>query len=132
MTYGARALHALPDAVERTLLGWAVPRFGTWSFHKAFLKGFLPSGPQDLRPGLYGGHRAIVPIGHYGDVVATPDIYPAFLFKSMFAGDLEASIELGMLDLSVEEAALCSFICPSKIDFCGLLDEGLARYEQEA
>ena len=132
MTYGARALHALPDTVERTLFGWAVPRLGTWSFHKAFLKGFLPTAPQDLRPGLYGGHRAIVPIGHYRDVVATPDIYPAFLFKSMFAGDLEASIELGMLDLSVEEAALCSFICPSKIDFCGLLDAGLARYEQEA
>lgn len=132
VTYGARALHALPDTVERTVLGWAVPRLGTWSFHKAFLSGFLPSKPQDLRPGLYGGHRAIVPIGHYRDVVATPDIYPSFLFKSMFAGDLEASIELGMLDLSVEEAALCSFICPSKIDFCSLLDQGLSRYEQEA
>ena len=37
-----------------------------------------------------------------------------------------------LLDLTEEEAALCSFICPSKIDFDLLLREGLDLYVQEA
>lgn len=127
-----RGVHVLPDEVERHLLGWAMPNFGTWSFHRAFLKGFSkPSQRYDLRPGLFGGHRAIVPIGAYQQVVATPDILPGFLFKSIIAGDLEGSIKLGMLDLSEEEAALCSYVDPSKIDFDVLLRDGLELYAKE-
>ncbi|MFT4625304.1 MAG: Na+-transporting NADH:ubiquinone oxidoreductase subunit A [Myxococcota bacterium] len=129
----SRAVHVLSEEVPRDLFGWATPQLGKWSFHKAFLRGFFtPSKPIDMRPGLYGGHRAIVPIGAYEKVVATPDILPEFLFKSIVAGDLEESIQLGLLDLSEEEAALCSYICPSKIDFDVLLREGLDLYEQEA
>ena len=101
--------------------------------HRAYLKGLLGGGgTYDLRPGLYGGHRAIVPIGQYSKVIATPDIVPEFLFRSIIAGDLEESIELGLLDLTMEEAALCSYVCPSKIDFDLLLRQGLDIYEREA
>jgi Na+-transporting NADH:ubiquinone oxidoreductase subunit A len=71
-------------------------------------------------------------VGAYGRVVATPEILPEFLFKSIVAGDLEESIQLGLLDLTEEEAALCSFVCPSKIDFDLLLREGLDLYVREA
>jgi len=128
----ARTVHVLPDVVERTILGWANPLNGMWSFHKAFLKAFGGADPKDLRPGLYGGHRAIVPTGIHDRVVASPDIHPTFLFKSIMAGDLEGSIELGMLDISMEEAALLSFICPSKIDYDVILREGLELYAKEA
>ncbi|MCO4745755.1 MAG: NADH:ubiquinone reductase (Na(+)-transporting) subunit A [Proteobacteria bacterium] len=130
--YG-RAVHVLPEAVEREVVGWALPQFGKWSAHRAYPKGLLGSGGTfDLRPGLYGGHRAIVPIGQYAKVIATPDIVPEFLFRSIIAGDLEESIQLGLLDLTMEEAALCSYVCPSKIDFDILLREGLDTYEREA
>lgn len=128
----ARTVHVLPDEVERTILGWANPFNGMWSFHKAFLKAFGGAAPSDLRPGLYGGHRAIVPTGIHDQVIASPDIHPTFLFKSIMAGDLEGSIELGMLDLSMEEAALLSYICPSKIDYDVILREGLELYAKEA
>ena len=74
----------------------------------------------------------LVPIGIYDKVVATPDILPEFLFKSIVAGDLEEAIALGLLDISMEEAALCTYICPSKIEFDELLKQGLAMYEKEA
>ncbi|MCB9681290.1 MAG: NADH:ubiquinone reductase (Na(+)-transporting) subunit A [Alphaproteobacteria bacterium] len=128
-----RGVHVLPDTVERTILGWALPSTGMWSFHRAFLKGWgKPSKAFDLRPGLYGGHRAIVPTGVHDDVIATPDVLPTFLFKSILSGDLENSIKLGMLDISEEEAALCAFICPSKIDYDVILREGLELYAKEA
>ena len=73
-----------------------------------------------------------MPVGYYADVVATPDIVPDFLFKSIIAGDLEESIQLGLLDITMEEAALCTFICPSKVEFDVILRDGLALYEKEA
>ena len=134
-SFRARAVHVLPAAVPREVLGWALPMFATWSFHRSFVSGLTgsrPSGGVDMRPGLFGGKRAIVPIGAYERVVATPDILPEFLFKSLFAGDLEESIQLGMLDLTNEEAALCTYVCPSKLEFDVLLREGLDMYEKEA
>ena len=132
-SYHSRAVHVLPEEVTRDIMGWATPQLGTWSFYRAFMSGLLKSNkPQDFRPGLYGGHRAIVPIGIYKKVVATPDVLPEFLFKSIVAGDLEEAIQLGLLDFTQEEAALCSYICPSKIDFDCLLREGLDLYERES
>src|SRR5690606_25780772 len=102
------------------------------SFHRAFASGFTrPSRRYDLRPGLNGGHRAMIPIGIYGGVVASPDILPEFLFRSIMAGDIEESIQLGLLDISEEEAALCTFVCPSKIEFDVLLRDGLETYAKE-
>ena len=129
-----RAVHVLPEHVPQDILGWALPMFGTWSFHRAFLAGLLGNKPQsgvDMRPGLWGGHRAIVPVGAYERVMVTPDILPEFLFKSIVAGDLEESIQLGMLDMTAEEAALCTYVCPSKTEFDVLLREGLDLYERE-
>lgn len=132
-TMGASAVHVLPEEVPRYLFGWAMPALGRWSFHRAFLAGFTsPSRDYDLRPGLHGGHRAIVPVGYYSRVVATPDILPDFLFKSIVAGDLLESMNLGLLDITAEEAALCTYICPSKTEFGILLREGLDLYEAEA
>jgi Na+-transporting NADH:ubiquinone oxidoreductase subunit A len=131
-SFYARAVHVLPETVERSILGWALPALQHWSFHRTFLSGFTkPSRAFDLRPGLYGGHRAMVPIGVYHKVMATPDVLPEFLFKAIVAGDLEESVQLGLLDISEEEAALCSYICPSKIEFGVLLRQGLDLYVQE-
>jgi Na+-transporting NADH:ubiquinone oxidoreductase subunit A len=82
--------------------------------------------------GLRGGVRSMVPVGYYRGVVATPDIEPEFLFRSIIAGDLEESVKLGLLDLSMEEAALLTYVCPSKIEFDVILRDGLALYEKEA
>ncbi len=132
--FGSRAVHVLPSEVPRHILGWAMPALGAWSFHKAFLRAFAgaPAGGVDMRPGVNGGERAIVSIGAYQKVVATPDILPDFLFKSILAGDLEEAITLGLLDITMEEAALCTYICPSKVEFDVILKKGLELYEQEA
>jgi Na+-transporting NADH:ubiquinone oxidoreductase subunit A len=129
----ASAIHVLPAEVPRTLFGWAMPRLGTWSAHRAYLSGFIGSSKgQDMRPGVYGGFRGLVPVGAYSRVVATPDVYPEFLMRSLVAGDLAESINLGLLDLSDEEAALCTYICPSKVEMDVLLKQGLELYIQEA
>lgn len=133
-TYGGwftSAIHALPQEVPRRLFGWMMPAFGQMSAHRAFLSGWIGGKNHDLRPGLNGGHRGLVPVGQYRRVTVTPDIEPEFLMKALAANDLEESISLGMLEFSMEEAALCTYIDPSKIEFDVLLQQGLERYEKE-
>ena len=109
-----------------------MPARGEFSVHRAFLSGCSSSAKaQDLRTAVGGGRRAIVHDAWYERVVATPDIMPAFLFRSIMAGDLEESIQLGLLDITREEAALCSYICPSKVDFGVVLHEALEPYVRE-
>lgn len=134
-TYGGwytAAIHVLPDEVPRRLFGWMMPALGQYSVHRAFLTGWTGAKARDLRPGLQGGYRGLVPVGQYRKVVATPDIQPEFLMKALSAGDLEESISLGLLDLSEEEAALCTYVCPSKVEYDVLLQKGLEMYEKEA
>ncbi len=127
------ALHVMAEKVDRRIFGWALPQPGLWSFHRTFLSAFGGGSKRyDMQPGLHGGHRAIIPIGAYDRVVATPDIVPDFLFKSIISEDLEGSIQLGLLDISEEEAALCAFICPSKTNFDVILRKGLETYAREA
>jgi Na+-transporting NADH:ubiquinone oxidoreductase subunit A len=133
-TYGGwhtSAVHVLVDEVPRRLFGWMMPALGMYSVHKAFLAGWVGAKDKDLRPGLHGGHRGLVPVGAYRKVVATPDIEAEFLMKALASGDIEESIKLGLLDMSIEEAALCTYVCPSKIEFDVLLRRELDRYEQE-
>jgi Na+-transporting NADH:ubiquinone oxidoreductase subunit A len=78
-----------------------------------------------------GGHRGLVPVGQFRKVTVTPDIEPEFLMKALAADDLEESISMGMLEFSEEEAALCTYVDPSKIEFDVLLQRGLERYEKE-
>jgi Na+-transporting NADH:ubiquinone oxidoreductase subunit A len=126
-----RGVHVLPEAVQREVLGWAMPGFGRWSAQRLFPAGFGGSARYDIRPGVWGGERAIVPVGFYEKVVATPDIEPTFLFRSLFAGDSEDAVRLGMLDISLEEAALCTYVCPAKLEFDVLLRNSLDAYAKE-
>lgn len=128
-----RMFTVIPDRAERRLFGWTAPNLGDFSYHRAFLSGFLGAGGRKVMDtGLRGGVRSMVPVGYYRGVVATPDIEPEFLFRSIIAGDLEESVKLGLLDLSMEEAALLTYVCPSKIEFDVILRDGLALYEKEA
>ncbi|HBU47693.1 MAG TPA: NADH:ubiquinone reductase (Na(+)-transporting) subunit A, partial [Myxococcales bacterium] len=84
----------------------------------------------DLDTSINGAFRAMVPIGSYEKVVNT-DIEPVFLLRAILAEDIEEMVNLGLLEMSQEEAALCTFVCPSKINFSEALLKGWAQYERE-
>jgi len=124
-----RGIYVLNNVVEREFIGWAIPQPSKFSFHKALLGG--RRGRSGLTTAMNGGHRAIIPSNSYARVVATPDIEPLFLFKAIMAGDVEDAVSLGLLDLSAEEAALCSYVCPSKTDFDVVFADGIETYVRE-
>ena len=59
------------------------------------------------------------------------DILPTSLLKALAVGDVERAEELGALELEEQDLALCTFVCPSKIDYGPQLRQALATLEKE-
>jgi len=130
LRFGDRTVTALPEGGEQQLLAWAKPGLDKYSVSRTFLSGFCRGAPVALDTSLHGGHRAIVDLGQY-DAVMPLNLMPVPLVKSLLAGDLDEAEKLGLLELAEEDLALCTFVCPSKIDFGEILRQGLALYEKE-
>jgi Na+-transporting NADH:ubiquinone oxidoreductase subunit A len=60
------------------------------------------------------------------------DILPSPLLRALVVGDAEMAEALGCLELEEEDLALCSFLCPSKLEYGPLLRAILDRIAKEA
>ncbi|MBN2798562.1 MAG: NADH:ubiquinone reductase (Na(+)-transporting) subunit A [Deltaproteobacteria bacterium] len=129
-----RAISVIPDTASQELFGWTTPQFNKYSASRTSFVGLLGAGRVlfNMTTAMFGGHRAMLPNPIYSKVILTPEIQPEFLFRSIFAGDLEDAITLGMLDLSMEEAALMTFVCPTKNEYGVALTEAIAQYIKES
>jgi Na+-transporting NADH:ubiquinone oxidoreductase subunit A len=59
------------------------------------------------------------------------DILPTQLLRALLVGDTDMAQALGCLELVEEDLALCSFVCPSKLNYGPLLREALEHIERE-
>jgi len=59
------------------------------------------------------------------------DILPTYLLRALAVDDLEEAEKLGCLELVEEDLALCTFVCPSKIDHGQNLRRVLNLIEKE-
>lgn len=124
---------ALKEGRQRHFLGWLMPGFDQFSIVPTFLSALLPGSDKpkfDMTTDTMGSERAMVPIGTYEEVMPL-DIEPTFLLRSLIAGDLEKSEQLGALELDEEDLALCTVVCPGKYDYGPILRKTLATIEAE-
>jgi Na+-transporting NADH:ubiquinone oxidoreductase subunit A len=61
--------------------------------------------------------------------VCPVEILPQLTYKSILAGEVEESLEHGLLDCV--ECGLCSYVCPSKIELFDTLKTARAAYYKE-
>ena len=122
----------IPDSVERRFLGWVMPGAGLFSVSRTVLSRWLGglSKEWNLNTGLNGGHRALVLTGIYDDYVPL-GIMVDPLIRACFGKDTEEAVKLGILETDPEDFALCSVVCPSKVDFAELIGGTLKTIEQE-
>jgi len=121
----------IPEGRERIFLGWMGPGAGAFSVSNAFLSALWRGKKRfSFTSALNGSGRAIVPIGLYERVMPM-DIMPTFLLRALMSDDLERAEELGCLELDEEDLALCTFVCPSKIDYGPALRRNLTQIEKE-
>ena len=123
-------ISVIPEDASRTFLGWLGPGLEQYSTVKLFLSSLMPGKKFKMSTTTHGSERAIVPLGSYEKVVPL-DIVPTYLLKALVVGDVERAEELGCLELEEDDLALCTFVCPSKIDYGPHLRDALTILEKE-
>ncbi|NKB88352.1 MAG: Na(+)-translocating NADH-quinone reductase subunit A [Acidobacteria bacterium] len=106
----------LKEGDERVFLGWMGPGFGAFSVTSAFASKLMPGKKFPFTTTTHGSHRAIVPIGSYEKVFPF-DIPPSFLMRALAVHDVERAEQLGCLELTEEDLALCTFVEPGKEEY---------------
>ncbi len=120
----------LPETDKREFMGWGMPGFHRYSALPLFASALMPWKKYDLDTRKHGGVRAIVNIGAWEEVFPF-DIHLSYLLRAILAEDIEEAESLGLLELTEEDVALCTFIDPCKIEIGKIIRQGLDQYENE-
>ena len=112
------------------LLAWLAPGFKRHSVSRAFASHFFKPAEYTFNTALNGGHRPMVPIGLYEKVFPF-DMEPTMLLRAIDINDVDQAKLLGCLELSEEDVALCTYVCPGKADYGQLLRRSLTKIEVE-
>jgi len=123
-------LTVIPESTQRDFFGWLTPGLKDESFSRTFLSRFFRSDEYVKDTRMHGGKRAFIQTGDYEKLMPM-DILPSHLVKAIMAEEIEDMIGLGLLEVDEEDFALCSYICPSKIDFGDYIRQGLEILEKE-
>lgn len=123
-------ISVIQEGIERAFLGWMSAGSNLFSIKNIVLSKISPNKSFDFNTALYGGRRAIVPSGGF-EAVMPMDIIPTYLLRALAVKDVEEAEKLGMLELDEEDLALCTFVCPSKLEYGPMLRENLSIIEKE-
>lgn len=121
---------ALPEGHERKFFGWLDPGLNLYSAKKILLSSLFTHKKFAFNTAIHGGKRGIVPIGSYEKVMPM-DIIPTYMLRALAVSDVEEAENLGCLELDEEDLALCTFVCPSKINHGINLRKTLTLIEKE-
>ena len=120
----------IAETRRRRFLGWLSPGFGFFSVKNIVASKLIPGRRFEMTTEMHGGKRAIVPIGSYEKVMPL-DILPTYLLRALAVDDIDEAEKLGCLELDEEDLALCTLVCPSKINHGENLRRVLHLIEKE-
>ncbi len=96
----------------------------------AYLSKFFKRKKYAFDTNQHGEPRAFIDGSIYEKVM--PLKIPTMqLIKAILADDFELAKQLGILEVSPEDFALPSFICPSKIEMMEIVEKALWKYSEE-
>ena len=122
--YYDTTISVVPNSNEREFLGLLKP--GNEQSRYSVTNAFISQNKSNLNftTQQSGSLRPMVPINAWENMLPM-DIYPNALYRSILAEDFEEMEGLGLLECDEEDFALCSFVCPSKIDVGSVIRHGL-------
>jgi Na+-transporting NADH:ubiquinone oxidoreductase subunit A len=120
----------LQEGRERAFMGWLSLGLQKHSVMGIYLSSWFGSKPLAMSTTTNGSERAMVPVGAYEKVMPL-DILPTQLLRALLVGDTETAQALGCLELDEEDLALCTYVCPGKYEYGGILRDNLTRIEKE-
>ena len=120
----------IPEVPGRRFFGWLQLGLKANSFWRIFLSKLTPSKKLSPTTDMNGEERAFVATGEYEKVLPM-DVLPSHLCKAILVEDIELMEQLGIYEVAPEDVALCSYICPSKIEFGEIIEKGITIMEKE-
>ena len=120
----------VPELEGRRFFGWLRLGLNANSFWPMFLSKLTPKKKLAPTTDMNGEERAFVSTGEYEKVVPM-DVLPVHLCKAILVDDIELMEQLGIYEVAAEDLALCSYICPSKIEFGDIIQKGIEAMEKE-
>ena len=122
--YYDTTISVVPNSNEREFLGLLKP--GNEQSRYSVTNAFISQNKSNFNftTQQSGSLRPMVPINAWENMLPM-DIYPNALYRSILAEDFEEMEGLGLLECDEEAFALCSFVCPSKIDVGSVIRHGL-------
>ena len=125
-----RQITLLEEDRENVFMGWLSPGFDLFSVAGIYVSKIFKPKKFRFTTTTNGSQRAMIPIGLYEKVMPM-DLMPTFLLRSLIVGDTERAEELGVLELDEEDLALCTYVCPGKVNYGPLLRKNLEMIEKE-
>ncbi len=123
-------ISAISDEIPDTFFNWLMPGSNLHSKLGVFISSWIKPDEYDFNTALNGSNRGIVPVAAYEEVMPL-NIMSLQLLKSIVVKDIENAIKLGVLELAPEDLSLCSYVCPSKYDYCSILSKNLELIYKE-
>ena len=120
----------LAEDRRREFLGWLSLGFNLYSVKNIVASKIFPHKKFAFNTSNNGAGRAIVPVGSYEQVMPINTI-PTYLLRALAAAAVEEAENLGCLELDEEDLALCTYVCPSKINHGLALRKTLTLIEKE-
>ena len=111
-------------------MGWLTPGADLFSTAGIYISKIFKPARFRFTTNTNGSQRAMVPIGQYEKVMPL-DLMPTFLLRALIVGDTERAESLGVLELDEEDLALCTYVCPGKVNYGPLLRQNLELIEKE-
>ncbi|MEZ5315237.1 MAG: Na(+)-translocating NADH-quinone reductase subunit A [Chlamydiales bacterium] len=123
---------ALPENHLRPLLHFLRLGFDKFTATKTYFTGHVrpPRKGYPFTTNQHGERRAFIDGNIYRRVMPM-QIPTMHLIKAILAEDFELAECLGLLEVTSEDFALATFICPSKIEMMQIVKTGLHRYSKE-
>ncbi len=125
-----RQISLLEEDREQAFMGWLTPGADSHSTTGIYLSKLVTPDRFRFTTNTNGSLRAMVPIGQYEKVMSM-DILPTFLLRALLVGDVERAESLGVLELDEEDLALCTYVCPGKVNYGPLLRQNLEIIQKE-
>jgi len=111
-------------------MGWLSPGPDLFSVAGIYLSKIFKPERFRFTTNTNGSQRAMVPIGQYEKIMPM-DLMPTFLLRALIVGDVERAESLGVLELDEEDLALCTYVCPGKVNYGPILRQNLETIEKE-
>ena len=122
----------IPENTKRQLFHFFRLGLNKFTATKAYFTGHVkpPQSGYSFTTNQHGEERAFIDGAVYERVM--PMCIPTMhLVKAIICEDFELAEKLGLLEITADDFALTSFICPSKIEMIEIVKQGLHNYAKE-